>query len=138
MYLYLGVSNHTVSSALIREDQKTQKSIYYVSKILLDTEKRYTNLEKLLYALIVSARKLRPYFQTHTIIIPTEHPLRPVLHKPETSGRLAKWAIELGEFDIQFVPRTAIKAQALADFVAEFTKGDLPEEQKEEPGPWEL
>ncbi|KAL5573490.1 hypothetical protein UlMin_023087 [Ulmus minor] len=67
------------------------------------------------------ARKLRPYFQAHTVIIPTKFPLKQVFQKPEASGRLAKWSIELGEFDIQFKPRTAIKGQALADFIAEFT-----------------
>ncbi|KAL5582015.1 hypothetical protein UlMin_014457 [Ulmus minor] len=70
---------------------------------------------------MVAARKLRPYFQAHTIIIPTKFPLKQVFQKPEASGRLAKWSIELGEFDIQFKPRTAIKGQALADFIAEFT-----------------
>ncbi|KAL5550182.1 hypothetical protein UlMin_000358 [Ulmus minor] len=64
---------------------------------------------------------LRPYFQAHTIIIPTKFPLKQILQKPDTSGRLAKWSIELGEFDILFKPRTAIKGQALADFIAEFT-----------------
>ncbi|KAL5538664.1 hypothetical protein UlMin_044966 [Ulmus minor] len=76
---------------------------------------------KLALALMVAARKLRPYFQAHTIIIPTKFPLKQVFQKPEASGRLAKWSIELGEFDIQFKPRTAIKGQALADFIAEFT-----------------
>ena len=47
-----------------------------------------------------------------------------ILQKPEVSGRLTKWAIELSEFDIEFVPRTAIKGQAVADFVAEFTEPD--------------
>ncbi|KAL5545199.1 hypothetical protein UlMin_008983 [Ulmus minor] len=70
---------------------------------------------------MVAARKLRPYFQAHTIIVPTKFPLKQVFQKPEASGRLAKWSIELGEFDIQFKPRTAIKGQALADFIAEFT-----------------
>ncbi|KAL5570454.1 hypothetical protein UlMin_027029 [Ulmus minor] len=70
---------------------------------------------------MVAARKLRPYFQAHTIIIPTKFPLKQVFQKPEASDRLAKWSIELGEFDIQFKPRTAIKGQALADFIAKFT-----------------
>jgi len=126
LQLYLGVSTNAVSSALIRDDGGVQRPIYYVSKTLLDSEKRYPCLEKLIYALIVSARKLRPYFQSHSIVIPTSQPLRSVLHKPDTSGRLMRWALELGEFDVQFVPRTAIKSQALADFVAEFTGDDSP------------
>ena len=47
--------------------------------------------------------------------------MRQILHKLETSGRLIKWAIELGEFDIRYKPRTAVKGQVLVDFIAEFT-----------------
>ena len=93
-------------------------------------------MEKLILALVTAARKLRPYFQTHTIEVPTEYPMKQLLHKPEVSGRLMKWAIELSEFDIRYKPKTAIKGQVLADFVMEFTlielvettqaEGDLP------------
>ncbi|CAA0810887.1 Polynucleotidyl transferase- ribonuclease H-like superfamily protein, partial [Striga hermonthica] len=57
----------------------------------------------------------------HSITVRTSYPLRQVLHRPDTSGRMIKWAIELGQFDIHYQPRTAIKAQALSDFIAEFT-----------------
>ena len=57
-------------------------------------------MEKLILALVIAARKLRPYFQAHTIEFPTEYPMKQVLHKPETFGSLMKWAIELREFDI--------------------------------------
>ncbi|XP_077232060.1 uncharacterized protein LOC143865910 [Tasmannia lanceolata] len=69
----------------------------------------------------MAARKLRPYFQAHTIKVLTDQPLRQVLHKPSTSGRLMKWAVELSEFEILYMPRLAIKAQVLADFVVECT-----------------
>ena len=72
-------------------------------------------------ALVVAARKLRPYFQAHAILVPTSHPLRQVLQNPKVFGRLTKWTIELGEFDIKFMPMTIVKGQAIADFVAEFT-----------------
>ena len=52
----------------------------------------------------------------------TQYPLKQVLQKADTSGRLLKWAVEFTQFDIQFKPRTAIKAQALVDFIAEFTR----------------
>ena len=78
-------------------------------------------MEKLILALVTTARKLRPYFQAHTIEVPTEYPMKHVLHKPKTSRRLMKWAIELSEFDIRYKPKTAIKGQVLADFVMEFT-----------------
>ena len=77
-------------------------------------------MEKLVLALVTTARRLRPYFQAHTIEIPTEHPMKQILHKPETSGRLVKWAIELSEFDIRYKLRIVIKGQVLADFIMEF------------------
>ena len=80
-------------------------------------------MEKLILALVTIARKFRPYFQAYTIEIPTEYPMKQVLHKPETLGRLMKWAIELSEFDIR--SKTAIKGQILADFIMEFTSIDL-------------
>ena len=84
-------------------------------------------MEKLILALVTAARNLRPYFQAHTIEVPTEYSMKQVLHKPETSGRLMKWVIELSEFDIRYKPKTAIKGQVLADFVMEFTSTETIE-----------
>ena len=78
-------------------------------------------MEKLILALVTATRKFRPYFQAHTIEIPTKYSMKQVLHKPETSGRLMKWAIKLSKFDIRYKPKTAIKGQVLANFVMEFT-----------------
>ena len=81
-------------------------------------------MEKLILALVTAARKLRPYFQAHTIKVPTKYPMKQVLHKPETFGRLMKWAIELSEFDILYKPKSAIKGQILAYFIMEFTSAE--------------
>ena len=108
-----------MSSALVREEDGIQWPIYYTNKSLLDAETKYLEIEKLALALMAAARKLQPYFQAHIVIVPTKFPLKQVFHKPETSGCLAKWSIELGEFDIQFKPRTAMKGQALVEFIAE-------------------
>lgn len=88
---------------------------------MLDTETQYLEIKKLALTLITSARKLHPYFQAHSILVLTDQPLNLVLRKPETSGRLIKWLVELGEFDITYQPRTAIKAQLIVDFISEFT-----------------
>ena len=76
----------------------------------------------------MASRKLRPYFQAHKIRVLTEYPLRKVMQKLDLSGRLANWAIELGQFDLDFVSRTAIRGQVLANFLAEFT--NIPENEK--------
>ena len=100
-----------------------QLPIYYVRKALLDAE--------LALAVIDTTRKLRPYFQDHQIVIVTSFPVKLVLHKPEVSGSLAKWAVELGEYDVIFRPATALKSRVLADFVAEFPPSLLPALEQE-------
>ncbi|GKV36000.1 hypothetical protein SLEP1_g44186 [Rubroshorea leprosula] len=123
LYLYLGISDEVISSVLVREEAKQQKPIYYISSVLHGVELRYPIAEKAALAVITSARKLRPYFQSHPIIILTDQPLRQILQKPECFGRLIKWAVELGEFEITFQQKSAIRAQALADFIVECTLG---------------
>jgi hypothetical protein len=120
LYLYLAVSSSAVSAALVREEVGVQRPIYFISKALRGAEERYPRIEKLDFALVISARKLRPYFQAHVVRVLTEYPLKKVLQKPDLSGRLVNWAVELGQFDIEFHPRTAIKGQVLADFFLEF------------------
>ncbi|XP_063949979.1 uncharacterized protein LOC135152800 [Daucus carota subsp. sativus] len=71
--------------------------------------------------MITASRKLRPYFQAHKIEVLTDQPLRNIMHSLKASGRSIKWAVELGEFEIRYKPRVAIKAQALADFLVECT-----------------
>ncbi|WP_203255442.1 hypothetical protein, partial [Klebsiella pneumoniae] len=90
---------------------------------------RYSNLEKHVLAVVVTSRRLKPYFQSHTIHVLTNAPIRRILHKPDASGRLLKWTIELSEFHIEYIPRKAIKAQILADFLQEctFPTSDPPE-----------
>ncbi|XP_057732938.1 uncharacterized protein LOC130948245 [Arachis stenosperma] len=121
LYLYLSVSNFSISSALVIETGKIQRPVYFVSRVMQPTEQRYPKIEQLALALITAARRLRHYFQSHTIIVRTNQPLRQILTKPELAGRLTKWSIELSEFDVQFQPRSALKSQVLADFISEMT-----------------
>ena len=132
LYLYLAVSPHAVSSALIKEEGKAQKAMYYTSRALRGAEGRYPLMEKLAFALITTSRKLRHYFQAHMIVVMTDHPLKKSMNKLEAAGRLVQWAIELSEFDVKYKPRNAIKAQALADFIAEFTPGHGDLDQRED------
>ena len=119
--LYLAVLDFSTSAVLVRDKDRVQHLVYYCSRALRGAEERYPRMEKLILALVTAARKLRPYFQAHTIEVPTKYLMKQVLHKSETFGRLMKWAIELSEFDIRYRPKTAIKGQVLADFVMEFT-----------------
>ena len=103
--LYLAVLDFLTSAALVRERDRIQQLVYYYSRALRGVEERYPKMEKLNLALVTTSRRLQPYFQAHTI----EIPMKQILHKPETLGRLRKWAIELSEFDIRYKPRTTIK-----------------------------
>ncbi|XP_074336617.1 uncharacterized protein LOC141673775 [Apium graveolens] len=67
LILYLEVSEYSISVELVREEEGRQSPMYYVSKRLLDKETRYTSMEKLVYALVLAAQKLRLYFQAHRI-----------------------------------------------------------------------
>lgn len=113
------LSPSDMSLALIREDRGIQKQVYFTSKALHRAEGRYPRIEKLAFALIVSAQRLRPYFQAHVRVL-IEYPMKKVLQKPDISKRLVNWAIELGEFDIEFHLRIAIKGQVMANFLVEF------------------
>lgn len=81
LLLYLTVSEHAVSTVLVHEEENKQLPVYYVSKLLHDAETRYCHLEKLALALVVAARKLRPYLQLHQIVVVTLFPVKLVLHK---------------------------------------------------------
>ena len=84
--LYLAVSEFSVSAALVKDKERVQQSVYFYSKALRGAEKRYPKMEKLVLALLVAAQRLRSYFQVYTIEVPTDQPMRQVLHKPEASG----------------------------------------------------
>ena len=121
LYLYLAVTPHAVSLALVREEWKKQKLVYYTSRVLRGVEGRYPQIEKLAFALIMASKKLRHYFQAHVINVMIDHPLKKAMNKLEAVGRLMQWAVELSEFDFRYQPRHTIKAQALADLIMEFT-----------------
>ncbi|KAK3026398.1 hypothetical protein RJ639_042608 [Escallonia herrerae] len=91
------------------------------AEVLQDVETRYPQIDKVALALVISARKLRSYFQSHAAVVLTDQPLGKVLQNPDVLGRLVNWSVELGEFDIKYKPRTVIKAQALSGFVVECT-----------------
>ena len=130
LFMYLAVSERAVSAVLIREDEGIQWPVYYVSKALLDAETRYAEIEKVSLALVMAAKKLRPYFQAHPIVVRTGFPIEKALQRG-SSTRMTIWSQELSEYGIEFRPRTAIKGQALADFIAEFSYEPAPDTEKE-------
>ncbi|GJY13463.1 reverse transcriptase domain-containing protein [Tanacetum coccineum] len=107
LIMYLASSIESVSIALFSRREEGKFPIYFVSRVLQGAKLNYPALEKLILALVHAARRLRRYFQARTVAILTNSPIKQALTKPEKSGRVAKWAIELGEHDIVFRTRGA-------------------------------
>ena len=127
LFSYIAVAPHVVSLVLIRIDNEIQRPVYYVRKSLHKAEIRYLPLEKAILVVVHGTRKLPHYFQTHTVVVLTQLPLRAVLRNTDYTGRIKKWGTILGAFDIKYMPHTSIKGQILADLVAEFTEPALEE-----------
>lgn len=122
LYLYLSVTAIVVSTALVREEGKTQHPVYYISRALRGVEPRYPPMELLAFALVVATHQLRPYFQVHPIKVLTEAQLKKILQRPDMSRLLVNWSIKLSEFDIDYVLWMTIKGQALANFISEMMR----------------
>jgi ribonuclease HI len=125
-----------VSTALVVERAEeghaypVHHPVYFISEVLGPSKKKYPQVQKLLYAVLLNARKLRHYFDDHKVIVVIGFPIGGILHNKEAIGRIAKWACELGAQDIEFWPHTAIKTQALVDFVSEWTEQQVPDNPK--------
>ena len=125
LFAYIVVAPHAVSLVLIRVDNGRQRLVYYVSKSLHEAEILYLPLEKAILAMVHGTRKLSHYFQAHTVVILTQLPLKAILRSADYTGRIAKWGMILGAFDIKYMPCTLIKGQVLADLVAKFVEGPV-------------
>ena len=126
LYLYLATSEIAVSAALFKECEDAKlRPIFFVSKSLTDVETRYTHLEQAALALRTASQKLHPYFQAHPVVVLTDLSLRGTIHKPDMSGRMARWAMELSEYGIQYKSRLSKKGQVLADFLAELPQHNI-------------
>ena len=124
LYLYLVVSQAFINAASVREEDGCQRPVYFTSRVFRGVEERYPQMEKLAFAPVTTAQKLKLYFQAHTIVVLIDKALRRVMNSLEATGWMDLWAVELSEFNIQYLPRTTIKRQVVADFIAEFTLMD--------------
>ncbi|KAF8108597.1 hypothetical protein N665_0107s0019 [Sinapis alba] len=108
LLLYMAVSEQAVSAVLVREEENKQLPVYYAGN-----------------------SKAGPYFQAYQIMVITSLSIKIVLHKPKVYGHLAKWAVDLREYDLVFKHVTVIKSQVLEDFMAEFSPAMLPALEQE-------
>jgi hypothetical protein len=132
LLLYIAATTHVVSSAIVIEHSEkghafgVQRPVYFFSEVLSESKVRYPAVLKLLYAILITSRKLRYYFDEYKITVITDLPLTDILHNQDATGRISKWAVKLGALSINFKPRTAIKSQALVDFMAEWRENQIP------------
>jgi hypothetical protein len=99
LLLYIAATDTVVGAVLVEErkeaDALKQFPIYYVSKALSGSKLFYSEMEKMAYAVVMAKRKLRHYFQSHNVSVPTTFPLRDMFENKESTGRMGKWATEL-------------------------------------------
>ncbi|XP_014492978.1 uncharacterized protein LOC106755347 [Vigna radiata var. radiata] len=120
LQVFLAATEEAISAALVQETPQF-KLVYFVSRSLKDAEKRYQQLEKVALALVYAARRLRPYFQGHQVVVRTDYPIAKILQKPDLAGRMISWSVELSEFGLKFEPRGSIRGQHLADLAGELS-----------------
>jgi ribonuclease HI len=132
LLIYIAATTQVVSAVIVVERREeghallVQRPVYFISEVLSKTMIRYPQIHKLLYAVILTRRKLRHYFESHPLIVVSSFPLGEIIQCRETSGRIAKWEVELMGETISLAPRKAIKSQVLADFLAEWVNTQLP------------
>jgi ribonuclease HI len=142
--LYISATHSAVSGALVVKKEVTHKDktakqqflVYFVSEILTGFKKFYSEMEKICYAVIMSAWKLRHYFKAHAVQLLTNQPLGDIFGNRDSSRRISKWAMELSEHVIDFEKRNAIKSQVLANFIAEWTESGSTIEGEVLESPW--
>ena len=130
---YLPTSPVTISTVLVEEkkheNRMKQFPIYFVimaytvvmAKALSGAKLNYSEVEKIAYTVVMASRKLKHYFQAHQITVLSTQPIEALFRNSEAIGRIGKWAAELNKYVIKFGHISAIKTQALADFIVDWT-----------------
>ncbi|XP_012849590.1 PREDICTED: uncharacterized protein LOC105969382 [Erythranthe guttata] len=150
LILYIAAQDRSVGALLAQEnDDGKESALYYLSRTMTPNELNYSPIEKTCLALIFAIQKLKHYFQAHVVrLISRMNPLKYVMSKPVLSDRLARWYLQLQQFDITYIPQKAVKGQVLADFLADHPipaewelSDDLPDEDVlviEVSPPWKM
>jgi hypothetical protein len=116
LLIYVAVTTQVVSDAIVVERREeghalpVQRLVYFISEVLSETKARYPQIQKLLYTVILTRRKLRHYFESHPVTVVSSFPLGEIIQCHEASGRIAKWAVELMGETLLFAHRKAIKS----------------------------
>ncbi|XP_070677927.1 uncharacterized protein [Malus domestica] len=138
LILYIAAQESSIGALLAQENEsQKERALYYLSRTLTGAELNYSPIEKMCLALVFAIQKLRHYMHAYTIhLVAKADPVKYIMSKPVLTGRLAKWALLLNQYEIIYVPAKAVKGQALADFLADHPipadwkiSDDLPDEE---------
>ncbi|PKI73238.1 hypothetical protein CRG98_006373 [Punica granatum] len=139
LILYLTVRRQSIGRMLGQKDDSShaEQAIYYLSKKFTEGESNYPEIEKMCCALVWVMQRLRQYTLYHTVrLLSKADPLKYLLGSPSSMRNVAKWRCQLTEYDIEYVSRTSVKGQAIADHLTEFLieydtpiNSDFPDER---------
>ncbi|KAL0300176.1 UNVERIFIED_CONTAM: hypothetical protein Scaly_2568400 [Sesamum calycinum] len=150
LILYIAAQECSVGALFAQEnDEGKESALYYLSRMMTPNELKYSPIEKICLALIFAIQELENYFEAHTVrLVSKVNPLKYVMSKSVLSDRLARWYLQLQQFEIAYVPQKAVKGQVLADFLAGHPippewelSNDLPDEKVlviEVTPPWKM
>uniref|UniRef100_A0A7N2L0M9 RNA-directed DNA polymerase n=1 Tax=Quercus lobata TaxID=97700 RepID=A0A7N2L0M9_QUELO len=148
LVLYIAAQERSLGALMAQENKEgKERALYYLSRTLNGAELNYSPIEKMCLALFFAIDKLEHYMQAYTVrLIAKADPIKYVLSRPVVSGRIARWAVLLQQYDLAYIPQKAVKGQALADFLADHPvpsdwefSDDFPDENVfyiEEMPPW--
>ena len=132
LLLYVVAMTQVISAAVVVERPEeghalpVQRPVYFISEVVSETKVQYPQIQKLIFAVILARRKLQHYFLGHPITVVSSFPLGKIIQNREATRRIIKWSVELMGEALTYVPRKAIKSQALVDFIAEWTDTQHP------------
>jgi uncharacterized membrane protein len=115
LLLYIAVTTHVISTTIVLEHQEeghtfgVQRLVYFISEVLSKSKVCYPTIQKLLYGLLFTSKKLRHYFDAYNISVVTDFPLADILHNRDVTRRIFPWVVELGALTLNFKPWTTIK-----------------------------
>ena len=116
LLLYIAATTHVVSTTIVVERPEeghaydVQRPVYFIYEVLSESKVRYPSIQKILYGILITSRKIHHYFDEYKISVVTDLPLADILYNQDATGQISKWAVELGALEIKFKPRTSIKS----------------------------